>query len=159
MHLLLSSQSSAVGKSPRSKPGGQEAHTEQVGTPPHLPCREGRQGGAAQTRVRGRATLRATQATRGSPTPSLGALQGRGEEGSPSLPGRLLPFLPVDHFHLLSQDVSGTRGKPEAVWSLCCPCLQVRDACRRGGSSGKARAWGATGNTCKASSGGTRWLS
>lgn len=110
MRLLLSSQSSVVGKSPRSKPRGQEACTEQAGTPPSpsLPR-------IYKTRVRGRATLRATQATRGSPTPSLGALLGRGEEGSRPLPGRLLPFLPVDHFHLLSQDVSGTRGKPEAV--------------------------------------------
>lgn len=118
MRLLLSNQSSAVGKSPKANPGVRRHAQGRLQHLPHLPCREKRevgQGGAAQMRVRGRATPRATQASHGLPTPSLGALLGRGEEGSRPLPGRLLPFLPVDHFHFLSQDVSGARRKLEAV--------------------------------------------
>lgn len=115
MRLLLSSQSSAVGKSPKANAGVRRHAQGRLQHLPHLPCREAGQGGAAQMRVRGRATPRATQASCGSPTPSLGALLGRGEEGSRPLPGWLVPFLPVDHFHFLSQDVSGARRKPEAV--------------------------------------------
>lgn len=95
MRLLLSNQSSAVGKSPKANPGVRRHAQGRLQHLPHLPCREARSGAGWSSSDEG---PRAGDSACNSGLtwlahPQLGGSAGEGRGGLPPPPWAVAPFL------------------------------------------------------------------